>query len=111
MGWLSFAGLAAAELLKKFTFETAKYVAFRAFLILLCLSIGPIVIFWGYSYILEHVLEYASGYLGGQGLEGVNVSVAGLGGWVADRLRVGEAISILLSFSLLSFTLKAIRIK
>jgi hypothetical protein len=111
MGWVSVAALMIAELAKKFTFETAKYVAMRAFLILLTLTIAPIAIFWGYSYILEHVLSYASGYLTGQGLAGVNVDVAGLGGWVAARLRVGEAIAILLSFSLLSFTLKAIRLK
>jgi hypothetical protein len=109
--WASIAALLGSELLKKFTFETAKWVAQRAFLLALCLGVGPVVIFWGYTYIVEHLLLWVDGYIGGQGLQGATVTVSGLGGWICERLKVGEALSIYLGFLLLSFSLKIIRVK
>lgn len=109
--WASIAALFGGGLLKMFTFETLKYLAFRAFIIALCLGLGPVVIFWGYTYILQHLLEYVATFIGGEGLDSPTFSVVGLGGWVVSSLRVGEALSIYLSLILLSFSLRMIRAK
>lgn len=107
----SLAALIGSAFLKHFTVETVKFVAFRAFMIALCLGLGPVVLFKGYSYIIGHAMSYASTYLGSQGMEGVSMTISGFGGWLASHLRIGEAISLYLSFCLLSVSLRIARIK
>lgn len=101
--------LAAAELLKKYGFETAKWIAQRAFLLALALGVGPIVLFKGFSLITQFMMNYASSNVGT--LEPVTVELIGVGGYMADALRLPEAMSIYLSFCLLSFLLHAVRVK
>lgn len=79
MGIISMIALAAAELLKKYGFETAKWIAQRAFLLALALGVGPIVLFKGFSLITRYMMNYSSSYIGGQGLQPVTVQLIGVG--------------------------------
>ncbi len=110
MAW-TIAGLAAGALLKQFTYETAKYLAQRAFLLALCLGVGPIVIFKGFSEIFRFLQGYAQNYIGQGSYQGGIVQLFGVGAWMGSLLRVPEGISIFLGFCLLSFTLRMIRVK
>lgn len=107
----SLIGIAAGWLLKNFTFETVKYVAFRALLIILVLSLGPIMIFKGYSMVIRYMIDYASTYMDGEGLSGAVVTMTGLAAYLGNLLRVGEALSIILSFSLVGLVLRILRLK
>jgi hypothetical protein len=111
MPFPAIAGVIGFGLLKVFTFEVAKYVATRAFLIALCVGLMPIVIFKGYGLIMKFILNYTSTFMGGQGLESVTVQIIGVGAYLGGYLRIPEGISIFLGFCLLSFTLRMIRVK
>jgi hypothetical protein len=109
--WGSLAALLGSGMLKLFSYQTVKYLAFRGLLVGLFLGLGPVVIFSGYSWIMKHMLEYVATMVGEAGMESPIVSVAGLGGWVVTQLRIGEALSIYLSFIALSFHLRMLRAK
>ena len=103
--------LAGSELLKRFAWDTLKWVAQRAFLLALCLGVGPIVLFKGFSIITRYMLDYAGSKIGSEGIVPVTVQFVGIGGWLATELHLPEAFSIFLSFCLLSFSLRMIRVK
>lgn len=104
-------GLVGSWLLKHFTFEVAKYVALRAMLIALVLTIGPIVLFKGWSMILEFLLTYSASYVQGKNLQSAVVEIIGIGCYLAQKMKIGEGFSVFLSLLGLSFTLRMIRMK
>ena len=108
---LTLAGLAAAWLLKHFTFEVLKTIFWKAFLIALFLLIGPIVILKGFTLISEAVLEYAGEYLGESGLTSPSFSFSGFAGGLLSYLRIGDALAVLLSFAAVNATLRILRLK
>jgi hypothetical protein len=109
--WASLAALLGGSLLKQFTFDAVKYLALRAFLIGLIMGLGPVVLMKGFTFVLRHILEYVSTYIGTLGIQGIEVNVSGFGGWIVSQLRVGEALAIFLSFCSLSFCLRMLRVK
>lgn len=104
---LPLVGLGAGILAKLFTFETLKYLAWRAFLIALALGIGPLVIFKGYVLIMKFTMPYAMDMLGSLmnqvNVEAQSVELYSVGAWMGSCLKVGEGISVYLSFLLLKF--------
>lgn len=94
-----------------FAWGTLKWVAQRAFLLALALGVGPIVLFKGFSWVTQYMMNYASGKISAEGIQPVMVSFVGIGGWLASTLKLPEAFSIFLSFCLLSFLLRMIRVK
>ena len=111
MAILSWIALFAADLLKKYGFETAKWVAQRAFLLALALGVGPIVLFKAFSWITQYMMTYASSKVGGAIGQPIVVELVGVGGWIASELRLPECFSVFLSFCLLNFLLKLVRVK
>jgi hypothetical protein len=103
--------LAASWIAKNFTFEIAKYIALRAMLIALTLAIGPIVLFKGWSMIMQFLLGYVTNYIQGQGLQSAVIEMVGIGCYLAGKLKIGEGISLYLSLLSISFTLRMIRVK
>jgi len=103
--------LVGSELLKKFAWDTVKWVAQRAFLLGLCLGVGPIVLFRGFSLITRYMMDYAGGRISAEGINPITVQLVGVGGWMAGCLMLPEAFSIFISFCLLSFGLRMIRVK
>jgi hypothetical protein len=103
--------LAGGWLLKHFTFEVAKYIALRALIIGVCLAIGPIVLFKGFSMIIQFLLNYTSSYIGGTGLEPAVVNIVGIGAYLAAKMKIAEGFSVFLSFLAVSFILRVIRVK
>lgn len=108
---LSLIGLLGAEFLKKVGWDTVKWVAQRAFLIGLCLGIGPIVLYKGFSMITRYMMEYGMGKVSAEGIQPVMVQFVGVGGWFAYQLKVPEAFSVFLSFCMLSLMLRMVRVK
>ncbi len=105
------AALLGSELLKRFVWDTLKWVAQRAFLLALCLGVGPIVLFKGFSLITRYMLTYAGNKVGGEGIQPITVQFVGVAGWMANQLMLPEAFSLFASFCLLSFSLRMIRVK
>ncbi len=103
--------LLGSELLKRFAWDTLKWVAQRAFLLALCLGVGPIVLFKGFSLITRYMMEYAGGRINAEGIAPVTVQFVGIGGWLASQLMLPQAFSVFISFCLLSFSLRMIRVK
>ena len=108
-GWV--VTLLGSELLKKFTFETGKYLAQRAMLIALCLFVVPIALFKGFGLITRFMLNYSGVLIEGEELEPVIVQLVGVGAYIGSLMMIPEGISIFLGFLLLSFTLRMIRVK
>lgn len=104
-------GIAISWLAKHFTFEVAKYVGLRALLVGVILSLLPVALFKGFSLILKFVMNYASTYISGQGIEGVMLQMVGIAGYLATALKIPEGISVYLSCLGVSFVLRMIRVK
>lgn len=103
--------LAIAWLAKHFTFEVAKYVAIRALIVGVMLSLGPWVIFKGLSYMLQFLMTYASSYASGQQVTPLMIQMVGIAGYLAAKIKIPEGIAIFLSLISISFVLKMIRVK
>jgi len=103
-----FAALAGGLLLRIFTFETAKYLAYRAFMIALVMGLGPIVLFKGFGLIMKFLGNYGVGVLNSLmasvNLEPQVVGLWGVGAYLGSLLRIQEGIAIYLSFLILKFT-------
>ena len=107
----SLIALVSSEMVKRFAWDTLKWVAQRAFLLALCLGVGPIVLFKGFSAITRYMMDYAGSKVGAEGIQPIAVQFVGVGGWLASQLRVPEAFAIFLSFCLLSFSLRMMHLK
>lgn len=107
----SLIALVSSQLVKTFAWDTLKWVAQRAFLLALCLGVGPIVFFKAFSLITRYMMTYAGDRVTSAGIAPITVQFVGIGGWLASQLRMPEAFSIFLSFCLLSFSLRMMRVK
>ena len=105
LGWLG------SEVTKRLAWDTVKWVGQKALIISLCLGLGPVVLFKGFSVVTRYMMEYAGGKIQGEEIPSITVQFIGLGGWIASAIRLPEAFSIFLSFCLLSFSLRMIRVK
>ncbi len=100
-------GALAGQLLKLFTYETARYMATRALVLILVVGVLPIMLFKGYTYIMKFVLSYGmellGTMLGNLGISAQVISIAGCGAYLCQEMMVGQGISIFMSFLLLKF--------
>lgn len=94
----SIVGVAIGWLIKNFTFEIAKYVAMRAMIIAIALTIGPWIIFKGLSSLMQYLMNYASTYIGQQGLQPVMIQLIGIAAYLGAKLKIAEGVAIYLSF-------------
>lgn len=107
----SLIGLAIGWLLKHFTFEVAKYVAFRAMIIVLMFTLGPIVLFKGWTMIVQYLMAYAGSYAEGQSLTGQMIQLVGIAAYLGEKIKIAEGVSIFLTFLGVSFVFRMLRVK
>lgn len=103
--------LAAGWLAKVGLWDIAKFLAWKAFIVALCLTILPIGIFYGFGYIMEFLFGMVNSTLQAQGVQPVVVQVVGVAGYLATVCRIPEAFSIYFSLVGMSFMLKLVRLK
>ena len=98
------------ELAKTSVFDLVKYVAIRAFLISLCVTIVPIAIYKGWMMITEYIFQAAQDQTGtGDLWSGSVIQLTGLGAWIALKIRLAEAFSVFASALSVKFTLSFLR--
>lgn len=103
--------LAAGWLAKIGIWDIAKYLAMKAFVVALCVTMLPLSIFYGFGYIMEFLFGMINSTLQGSGIEPVVVQVTGVGAYLVTACRIPEAFSVYFSLIGMSFMLKLVRLK
>lgn len=107
---LSIASLLGGVLARFLTVEGLKFIALRAFLITLFLTVGPIVIFKGFGLIVKFMSAYGGSMVqslfNDAGIEAQMVNLVGVGAWIGNCLKVPEGVSVFLSFLSLKFVFR-----
>jgi len=89
--------LTALEWGKNAIISSIKWLALRALLITLILTLFPIAIYKGWLLIQEKIMTYISGNMTGDIWSGSIVQLTGLAGWLADNLKFQQCFSLLVS--------------
>jgi len=105
--WAALVAIVGAELLKLFSFETVKFVAWRVMIGILILTVLPIGLFKGYGLIMRFIGTYGSGVVNSlltqANVQPQIVNLWGVGAYLAGHLRIGEGISIFISMLVIKF--------
>lgn len=96
IGWVKNAGA-----------DLVKWLALRALLISLCVTLIPVAIYKGYLLILEQIFSLTNTNL--SGFENSVVTFTELGAFLADALQIPACVSLLISAYSARFILSFIR--
>lgn len=92
-----------AGVAKLLSFETLKFIATRAMLLSLFTLVLPVVLYNVYTGIVSEVLTYAGGLVGS--VDPAVIQLTGMAAWIAEKINLGQAMSMYLSACGLRFVL------
>ena len=101
-------GSVVAQFVKVFSVETAKFLAWRAFILFIVFIIMPILLYNIAVDLIFDLMSYAIESINGNSIEPVTISITGMGGWMADRMQIPECISIIMTAISVRFTMNFI---
>lgn len=93
---------------KTISVETLKWLAFRAFMLFIVFVAVPIVLYNVATDLIFDFIDYAMSYISGSGVTSYTVQLTGLGAYIAQKIRLVEAISIMLTFTSIRFLMRFI---
>jgi len=93
---------------KLFTLEALKFVAYKAMILFIVFIALPIVLYNVTVGLLFDFIEYALSYLTGLNISSQVVSIAGIGAYIATKIKLVEAVTVFLSFVSIKFIMRFI---
>ncbi|MCP4763467.1 MAG: hypothetical protein GY870_16965 [archaeon] len=96
------------QMVKNTAFDVAKFIALRALLISICVTLVPLAIFAGWSLIISKIFELVNTETTGA-FSGTVIQLSGMGAWIGQQMYIGQALSIFFAALALKFTLSFFR--
>jgi len=103
------AALVASAIARFFLAEGVKWIAFKAVMLVLFMTVLPIVLKNVFYDLLQTFMSTAASKMGGVStgsLAAHTVQISGMGGWLASVLKLPECFALILSAVALRLTLK-----
>jgi hypothetical protein len=96
---------------KQIGIEVAKFTAMKALLLFLVFVAAPIVIYNVFGDLMMAFAMYGIGKLAGIDIPSVNalIQLTGMGGWVAEKIQIPEAMSIFMAFVSIRFDINLVK--
>lgn len=101
-------GLLGTYIARLITVETAKLIALKAMLLVLAIVVLPLVVENFLVYLISGAYGVMDANVASSGLAPVILQITGMGGWIAEQLRLPESFAVIISGITVRFGINAI---